>query len=137
MALRPDAGHGLLILEVSGSHATTHHSRQDFSGRVISSSQRPLPDNTRHSQQTNIHARGGIRTQVLSRRAAAGCSPAEINKSTNIIILLPKSKFQKHCVRIKCNTRDLGLFHLDLFPLLVVVFCAYSDVTTKACCINK
>ena len=29
-------------------------------GRVISSSQRPLPDNTRHSQQTNIHAPGGI-----------------------------------------------------------------------------
>ena len=37
---------------------------------MISSSQRPLPDNTRHSQQTNIHAPGGIRTQDLSRRAA-------------------------------------------------------------------
>ena len=46
---------------------------------MISSSQRPLPDNTRHSQQTNIHAPGGIRTQDLSRRAAAGRSPAEIN----------------------------------------------------------
>ena len=30
----------------------------------------PLPDNTRHSQQTNIHAPGGIRTHDLSRRAA-------------------------------------------------------------------
>jgi hypothetical protein len=29
----------------------------DFSGGVISSSQRPLPDNTQHSQQTHIHAR--------------------------------------------------------------------------------
>jgi hypothetical protein len=38
---------------------------------VISSSQRPLPDNTRHSQQTNIHAPGGSRTHDLSRRAAA------------------------------------------------------------------
>jgi len=47
------------------------HSRQDSSGQVISSSQRPLPDNTRHSQQTNIHAPGGIRTHYLSRRAAA------------------------------------------------------------------
>ena len=45
VALRPIAGHGLLILEVSLSHTATHHSRQDFSGRVISSSQRPLPDN--------------------------------------------------------------------------------------------
>jgi len=33
---------------------------------VISSSQRPLPDNTQHSQQTNIHAPGGIRTHNLS-----------------------------------------------------------------------
>jgi len=27
MVLRPNAGHGLLILEVSGSNVTTHHSR--------------------------------------------------------------------------------------------------------------
>ena len=46
--------------EVSRSHSTTHHSRQDSSERVISSSQRPLPDNTQKSQQTNIHAHGGI-----------------------------------------------------------------------------
>ena len=71
LALRPNAGHGLLILDVSRSHTTTHHSRQDSSGRVISSSQRPIPDNTQHSQQTNIHAPGGIRTHDLSRRAAA------------------------------------------------------------------
>ena len=71
VALRPNAGHGLLFVEVSRSHTTTHHSRQDSSGRVISSSQRPLLDNTQHSQQTNIHARGGIRTHDVSRRATA------------------------------------------------------------------
>ena len=72
MALQPNAGHGLLILdEVSISHTTTHHSRYDSSGRVISSSQRPLPDNTQHSQQTEILAPGGIRTYNLGRRAAA------------------------------------------------------------------
>ena len=71
VALRPNAGHGLLILEVSRSHTKTHRSRQDSSGRVISSSQRPLPDKTRHLQQTNIHDPGGIRTHDLSRRAAA------------------------------------------------------------------
>ena len=38
---------------------------------MISPSQRPLRDNTQHSQQTNIHAPGGIRTHNLSRRAAA------------------------------------------------------------------
>ena len=68
VALRPNAGHGPLILDVSRSHKTTHHSRQDSSGRVISMSQRPLPDNTRHSK-TNIHAPGGIRNHDLSRRA--------------------------------------------------------------------
>ena len=37
---------------------------------MISPSQRPLPDNTQHSQQTNLHAPGGIRTHNRSRRAA-------------------------------------------------------------------
>jgi hypothetical protein len=71
VALRPNGGHGLLILEVSWSHTTTHNSRQDSSGRVINSSQRPLPDNTQHWQQANAHALGGIRIHDLSRRAAA------------------------------------------------------------------
>jgi len=38
---------------------------------VTSSSQRPLPDNTQHSQQTNIHAPCGIRPCNPSNRAAA------------------------------------------------------------------
>jgi hypothetical protein len=67
---KPPVGQGLFIHEVSRSHTTTHHSRQDSSGWVISSSQRPLPDNTLHSQQTNIHALSGIRTHNLSTRAA-------------------------------------------------------------------
>jgi hypothetical protein len=71
VVLRPNACHGLLILEVSRSYTTTHHSRKDSSGRVISSLQRPLPENTQHSQQTNIHAPSGIRTHDLSRRAPA------------------------------------------------------------------
>jgi len=40
-------------------------------GQVISSSQRPLHNNTQHSQQTHIHAPCGIRTHNLSGRAAA------------------------------------------------------------------
>ena len=66
----PVAGFSLLVFEVSRSHTTTRHSRWDSSGRVINPSQRPLPDNTQHSQQTNIHAPGGIRTHNRSRRAA-------------------------------------------------------------------
>jgi len=71
LARQPPVGQSLLILDVSRSHTTTHHSPLDSSGRVISSSQRPLPDNTQHSQQTNVYAPGGIRTYNLSRRAAA------------------------------------------------------------------
>ena len=51
---------GLLIREFSRSYTTTHHSWQDFSGRSISSLQRPPADNTRHSQQTNSHVPGGF-----------------------------------------------------------------------------
>ena len=65
----PRVGLGLLIPEVSRSHTTTHHSRQDSSGRVISSSQRNLLDNTQQSQQTKVHFSGGIRTHNLSIRA--------------------------------------------------------------------
>jgi len=37
---------------------------------VNSSLQRPLPDSTQHSQQTDIQDRTGIQTHNLSRRAA-------------------------------------------------------------------
>ena len=62
-------GQGHLILEVSRSHMT-YHIRQDYSGCEISSSQRPLPNNTQHLQQTDIYDPGGIRTHNLRRRAA-------------------------------------------------------------------
>jgi len=53
-ARQPAMGQGLLFHEASRSHTKTHHSRYDSSGRVISSSQRPLPDDTQYSQTTNI-----------------------------------------------------------------------------------
>jgi hypothetical protein len=52
-------------------HTQTRHTRYDSSGRVISPTQRPLPDNTQHSQQTNIHVPSTIRTRNPSKRAAA------------------------------------------------------------------
>ena len=51
--LQPNASHGLFIHEVSRSH-TTNHGRYDSSGPMISPSQRPLPDNTQHSQQISM-----------------------------------------------------------------------------------
>jgi len=49
----PPVGHGLLIHEVSISHTTLHHKQQDSSGRMISSSQRPLPDSS-HNRQISM-----------------------------------------------------------------------------------
>jgi len=64
LAQQSPVGQGLLIHEVSRSHTTMHRSQQDSSGRVISSSQRPLPDNTQHTPQTDIHAPVGFEPAV-------------------------------------------------------------------------
>ena len=67
VALRPNAGHGLLII-VSKSHTAIHHSRWDSSRQVISPSQRPLPDNTQHSQQTSTSPAGFEPTTPVDKR---------------------------------------------------------------------
>ena len=103
MALRPNEGYGLLILEVSRSHTTTHHSRWDSPGRVISSSQRPVPNNTQHSQQTDIHAAGGIRTHDLSRRAAAD------------LRLRPRGHWDRHLIYIYIYIYKVKFFSLALY----------------------
>jgi hypothetical protein len=41
-----------------------HHNLYDSSGRVISPTQRPLPDSTQLSQETDIHAPGGIEPTI-------------------------------------------------------------------------
>jgi hypothetical protein len=40
-------------------------------GRLLDPSQGPLPDNTQHSQETDIHGPGRIQTNKCSNRAAA------------------------------------------------------------------
>jgi hypothetical protein len=74
---QPYAGLGSLIVEVSRSHS--HYNRQDLPGRGVGPSQWPLPDKTRHSQETDIHASGGVRTRTPSKRAAADlhCRPRD------------------------------------------------------------
>ena len=51
-------------------HTQTHQNRQDSSGLVISQTQRPLPDKTQHSKDTDIHSPSGIRIRNSSKRAA-------------------------------------------------------------------
>jgi hypothetical protein len=71
VALWPNAGHDILLHEVSRPHTTTHHTRNGFFGRVIKPSQRPLPDNTQNLQQTNIYVPSGIRKPNPNKRSAA------------------------------------------------------------------
>jgi len=101
----PPVGHGLLIHEVSRSHTTTHHSREENSGRVMSSSQIPLPDNTQQSQQTNVHTPGGNRTHNLSRRAAAD------------LRLRPRGHWDRQMRNTHTHTHIYRVFH-DLWTLL-------------------
>jgi hypothetical protein len=68
MTQQPPVGQGLLIIEVSRSHSTTHHSRYDFSGRVISSLNRPTWQHT--TLRKDIRVPGWIRTHNLSKRVA-------------------------------------------------------------------
>jgi len=68
-AWQPLVGQGLLNVEASRSHSDTRHSLV-LLWRVIRPKQRPLPDNTQHSQQTDICAPGGIRTSSPSKRTA-------------------------------------------------------------------
>ena len=59
-------------LPSASSFSRTHyHTHIDSPGRVISPKQRPLPDNTQHSEQTDIYAPDEFRTYNLSRREAA------------------------------------------------------------------
>ena len=55
-------------VETSRSHSHTHHTPQGFSGLVT---QKPLPVNTQHSQERDIHAPDWIRTRNPSKRVAA------------------------------------------------------------------
>ena len=53
-------------------HGQGHtYARYDSSGRRIGLWQRPVLDNTQHSQVTDIHGPGGIRTRNSRKRAAA------------------------------------------------------------------
>jgi hypothetical protein len=67
---RQIVGLGVLIAEVSRSHSYTTHAVG-----LLWASDRPvriaLPYKTQHSQETGIHAAGGIRTYNPSKRTAA------------------------------------------------------------------
>jgi hypothetical protein len=60
-----------LIIGASRSHTTMHHTLWDSSGREISATQSPVPDNTQYSQETDIRSSGGTRSRNPSKQEAA------------------------------------------------------------------
>jgi hypothetical protein len=70
LALQPSAGFGL---PVSPGFLITHNDTLRSEGLLSTSDQfvADTPDNIQHTQQTNIHAHGGIRNYDRTRRAAA------------------------------------------------------------------
>jgi hypothetical protein len=65
-------GLGRLIVLVSRLYPVRHTTLgRTPSGPVISSSHRPLPDNTQHSKETDIHDPDGIRTRNPIKETAA------------------------------------------------------------------
>jgi len=70
MAVQPLVGQALLTVEASRLYSDTH-SRWDSSGGVVGLSQKPVPDNTQHSQETDVIAPRVIRTRSPTKREAA------------------------------------------------------------------
>jgi hypothetical protein len=79
-ALWPKAGHGLII-EVSRSHTTIHHNRQDSSGWVISPLQGPLIDITLHLRQTYRTLVGFESTISAGERPQTYALDSEVSKT--------------------------------------------------------
>jgi hypothetical protein len=101
----------------SWSHTTTRHSRYDSPERVISSSQRPLPDNT-HNRKI-IHTTGGIQTNDRCRRAAVDLRLRprghwDRHKKKCILVVKLETLSKNACTWIKCHNpkEEPFLFHL-------------------------
>jgi len=73
-------GQTLLIIEKSRSHSDTPHLV-----RLLWTSDQP--DNTQHSQETDIHVPSGIRTHIPSKRAATGIGLYKLSELLNITSL--------------------------------------------------
>ena len=56
----------LIIVEASLSHSDKKHSLGLFSRRVTSPTQRPLSENTQHSQETDIHHPAGFEPAITA-----------------------------------------------------------------------
>jgi hypothetical protein len=72
----------------------THHTGCDSSGRVIGPPQKPLSENKQHSEETDIHAPGGIRTRDPLKRVAGDPRLRSSSHRNRIYRLLTHARFE-------------------------------------------
>jgi hypothetical protein len=96
--------------------------RQDFSGLGISLKQRPLPDNTQHSQKTNIHSSGAIWTRSPSKRADTR------------LLLRPRSHWDRRNLQHWCTVALLHCRIVALSHCCTVALLHYRIVALSHCC---
>jgi hypothetical protein len=92
-------------------HSVTHCSRWDSSGRVISPTQRPLPDNTQHSQQKTTHDPGAIRTTI----------PADERPQTYTVDRATTGTGIRYITRLRIEFENLvncGFYSRNMSPLI-------------------
>ena len=133
------------ILDVSRSHTTTQPSRQDSSGRVISSSQRPLPDNTRHSQQTNIHACGRSPVEIVGSNPTGAwifvCCECRVLSSRGLcdeLIARPEESYRLWCV-VVCDleTSRMGAPYIYIYIYIYIYDISSLRVNLNHNCIVR
>jgi hypothetical protein len=97
-------------------HTQSIHTREDSSGRVIGSSQRP--DNTQHSFDTHIHTAGGVRTRSASNRTTL--DPSRSLQSARPL----ESAFKK--VPLQTRARCIGYIIYYIHIYMCVCVCVYG-----------
>jgi hypothetical protein len=110
-AQEPPVSQGLPILNISRSHAMTHHSWQNSSGRVIGQSQRPLTTHNTHNRQTSMPPVGfeptisvGERPQTYAIDRAATVADKYI--SLDVFIFSDKATFETLCILMSEGNAD-------------------------------
>ena len=83
------------------------HTRQGTTRQWIGSSQRPLPENTQKSQQTDIHVPGGIRTR----------NPSKLMTSD------PRPRPRGHWDRPLCRFKELNVVSRFCHLCFIVCVC--------------
>ena len=116
--------YGVPILDVSRSHTTTHHIRQDSSGRVISSSQRPLPDNTLLITRPEESYRLWCVVVCDLETSRIGAPYIYDVSSLSVKVLTTQIRRQNYLQRLDAPTLTL-LMHVDTNQLHCLVVCFF------------